>query len=314
LSPFYEALLERDEARAREAAGELSGHDLFLAVTRFAVLAFAPSQHAKHALLSCLSTYELREELGPRYDAALVECALYAAASRQPWSEPPLMEPPSVPGPEGFGDRLSAERWLAAHADDPHAYFSAAAHDFEDLGHALIVATAAWKLAPLLGEPGRFATLRTGVWEMVATRGPEWVPGAGFQGPATLPLLAEQLIAACEGDVVSAHSIFLLDAALECGDAEVLRRTMSFLIWSAVAKPPLSASRHESGGLAAALHTRPSEVPVYNLAKDYGATLKAHAIAKRWRQRFPSIDVDAFVATVEWNRVNGPSMDEWSFA
>src|SRR5207244_274736 len=64
------------------------------AIARFAVLAYAPAQHAKHALLSCLAAWEIRDLLGQRFGDALVECALYAATSRQPWSEPPILDPP----------------------------------------------------------------------------------------------------------------------------------------------------------------------------------------------------------------------------
>src|SRR5947209_6097776 len=146
------------------------------AVARFAVLAYAPAQHAKHALLCCLAAWDIRELLGARFEEAIVECAIYAAASRQPWSEPPILEPPP-PDPSASlhgGDRLEAERWLATHYQDEdfaRHYFAAAAEDFEDFGHKLIVANAAWRLAALLGEKGRYAALRVGVWEMVAYRG-----------------------------------------------------------------------------------------------------------------------------------------------
>src|SRR5258708_12926861 len=171
MNPFYEALIERDAAQARIAAADVHGQERFLSVARFAVLAYAPSQHGKHALLACLAAYELREELGPRYDDVLLECAIYAAESRQPWSEPPILEPPAPNdgAPEGFHDRLAAERWLSRrwHNDGfARDYFREAVHDFEDLGHSLIVANAAWKLAALLGEQGRHAVLRTGLWDM----------------------------------------------------------------------------------------------------------------------------------------------------
>ena len=83
MNPFYEALLERDADAARAAARayreEHSSHDLFLAVGRFAVLAYAPSQHAKHAMLATLAAYELRDDLGTSYDDMLIECAVYSA-------------------------------------------------------------------------------------------------------------------------------------------------------------------------------------------------------------------------------------------
>lgn len=190
VSELYEPLIEREIARIDETAlrfrREHSSEELFLAVARFAILAYAPSQHAKHALLAMLAAYELREESGERWDELLVECAKYAAQSRQPWSEPPLLDPPPV-GPDqrrdvaelreavAARDRLRAERWLAARIDDDDLardLFAVASDDFEDLGHKLIVANAAWNLAPILGEKGRFASLRVAVWEMVATARP----------------------------------------------------------------------------------------------------------------------------------------------
>src|SRR5258707_14056248 len=85
---FIESFLERDETEIRSAIREFrAGHssdELFLNVARFAVMAYAPSQHSKHALLACLSAYDIREECGERWDALLTEWAIYAAQSRQP--------------------------------------------------------------------------------------------------------------------------------------------------------------------------------------------------------------------------------------
>ena len=97
---FYDPFIERDVPAMRSAIADFrrehSSLDLFLAVARFAVLAYAPSQHAKHALLAALSAYDVREQLGDRWDELLVECAIYAAQSRQPWSEPPILDPPAL--------------------------------------------------------------------------------------------------------------------------------------------------------------------------------------------------------------------------
>src|SRR3954471_3433201 len=97
---LYEPFIERDLAAIPASVAAFrsnhSAEETWIEVTRFAVLAFAPSQHSKHALLACLSTWDLREELAPRFDEAIVECAIYAAASRQPWSEPPMLNPPKI--------------------------------------------------------------------------------------------------------------------------------------------------------------------------------------------------------------------------
>src|SRR5205823_6752981 len=111
---------------------------------------------------------------------------------RQPWSEPPMLDPPKI-GPDQRGDldelreaivasdRLRAERWLAKRyrdADFASDYLAVASDGFEDLGHKLIVATAAMRLADLLGEKGRYAMVRVGVWEMVAVGSREWGVGS----------------------------------------------------------------------------------------------------------------------------------------
>src|SRR5581483_2975125 len=152
----YDPLLERDEAGIRAAIREFrrahSAEELFAAITRFAVFAYAPSQHAKHAVIACLSAWEARDRIGERFDDVLTECAIYAAASRQPWSEAPITDPPAL-GPDQRGDieelreavaasdPLRAERWLAKRSGDPdfeRDFFAVAIDDFEDFGHKLI--------------------------------------------------------------------------------------------------------------------------------------------------------------------------------
>ena len=299
---LYDPFIERDVEGIRAAIAsfrrEHSSHDLFVAVARFAVLAYAPSQHAKHALLASLSAWDVREQLGDRWDELLTECAIYAAQSRQPWSEPPILDPPALaPDQRGDveelraavdeGDRLRAERWLAKRMHDTdlaHDYFTVATDDFEDLGHKLIVANAAWRLADLLGEKGRFAALRIGVWEMVAYKGERYVErGEALERDA----LMARLVAAAE-DIESLHRVFLLTAAR----AEVEARVRNYLT-------PLIPSVSEGPGRAGG--TLP--FPIYSLAKDCGAYLKSWAIGDEALKRAAKHSLD-----------HGPSFDEWSFA
>ena len=285
---LYEPLLERDLAAIPAAVAayrqQHTSEELFLAVARFAVMAFAPSQHAKHAMLAVLSAHDLREECGDRWDELLTECAIYAAQSRQPWSEPPIMEPPAAEGAPASlrdaTDRLSAERWLAAHLEDPGEILRVAAEDREDFGHKLIVADAAFRLAALLGKQGRYVTLRTAVWECVSYAGPKSAP---VEPSAEL---LDRLIGKCvqeRGSIESAHEVFHFAAAV--------------------------GASHDAGGLA-----RGGAPAIYKLARDYGQALKAHAVAKRLRPRFPTADLDGFVAACEENLASAPSFEEWSFA
>jgi len=265
------------------------------------VLAYAPAQHAKHALLCCLAAWEIRQELEERFDDALVECAIYTATSRQPWSEPPMLDPPPIEdaqrGDAGelreavrAADRLRAERWLAKrHAGHDFArdYFAVAADDFEDLGHKLIVANAAWKLANLLGEKGRYAALRVGVWEMVAYCGERYRERGGT---VSVDTLADNMVAN-RGDLESAHALFLYDAALETGQEKRVSDYLSHLI-----KPQHSAPS-----------TQHSALPIYSYARDCGEVLKSHAVAKR-------LGIDRIIAAAWDNLEHGPSLEAFSFA
>ncbi len=294
VSALYEPLIARDlgavQKAVREFRNDATSEELFLAVARFAVLSYAPSQHAKHAVLAALSTWELREEAGDLWDDLITECAYYAAASRQPWSEPPILTPPDVgqSAPADINelraaceaqDRLRAERWLARRLDDSclgDDLLTVAGEDLSDLGHKLIMTRAALKLVPILGDPGKYVTLRMAIWEMTAYRG---------EARTAVDRDLDGLIARCvaeNGSLESAHAVFLFDAALGDGEGAAVR------------------------GNAAP--------PVYRLGRDLGAALKAHAVSKRLRARFPQADVDGFVAAVHHNLEHGPSLEDWSFA
>lgn len=174
---LYEPLIERDldsiELAVERFLETQSEVDLWVAIARFAVLAYAPSQHAKRAVVACRSALVIRDECGSRWRDLLVECARYAAESRQPWSEPPILEPPAVDldaatdraeliAAIAAKDRLRAERWLSARL-----------HDCEDdlrslaKGDALLMLETALSLEPHLGAKGRFALLRMPIHELL---------------------------------------------------------------------------------------------------------------------------------------------------
>jgi hypothetical protein len=309
----YEPFIERDLAAVPAAVAEFRGahsaEETWTSVTRFAVLAFAPSQHSMHALLACLSVWDVREELGGKFDDAIVQCAIYAAASRQPWSEPPMLDPPKIDADQrgdagelreaiAASDRLRAERWLVKRYQDAgfaSDYFAVASDDFEDLGHKLIVASAAMRLADLLGEKGRYAMLRVGVWEMVAVgSGESGVGGRSLDLDSLCDALVANVI-----DIVSAHALFLFDAALQTNDDPVIARVVANL--SNMNVSPTPDTRQPT-----------PDVPVYPFARDYGACLKAHAIAKRLRPRFPNANFDGMLAAMHRNREK--SSEEMTFA
>ena len=310
----YEPFIERDLPAVPAAVADFraahSAEETWTAVTRFAVLAFAPSQHSMHALLACLSVWDLREDL--RFDDAITQCAIYAAASRQPWSEPPMLDPPKIePHQRGdieelreaiaASDRLRAERWLAKRyrdSDFTSDYFAVASDDFEDLGHKLIVATAAMRLADLLGEKGRYAMLRVGVWEMVAVGRGELEVRSGSVDLDSLCVALAANVIANDGDIVSAHAIFLFDVALQTNDDAVIARVANHLC-------EINAPTPDTQQPA-------PKLSVYPFARDYGACLKAQAIAKRLRARFPNADFGGMLAAMHRNLEK--SSEEMTFA
>jgi hypothetical protein len=248
---LYEPFIERDLDAIPAAIGQFlqthSEEDLWVAIARFAVLAYAPSQHAKRAVVACRSALVVRDELGPRWRGLLVECARYAASSRPPWSEPPILDPPavdtSVPTDRAeleeavrSGDRLRAERWLAARLDDREKDLRAASG-----GDARLMLEVALSLQAHLGERGRFALLRMPVHELLA--GPE---------PVDAPL--EDVVTRAieqKGAIEAVSRVFVLAAGLP-------------LVAEASAEPALNP---------------------YHLGRDFAQTLIAHDIARRLPNR-----------------------------
>ncbi|MEO8035132.1 MAG: hypothetical protein ABI837_11925 [Acidobacteriota bacterium] len=323
---LYEPMISRDvaalPAAVRRFRATHSQDELFAAVARFAVLAFAPSQHSKHALLSCLSAHELRVESGSRYDDLLTECAIYASSSRQPWSEPPVSDPPAIDRTQRGDldelraaiqskDRLRGERWLARRLEDeslPADLLRVASEDFDDLGHKVIIATASWRLASILGTRGLYVTLRNAIAELTGYHSAETYRERGVALDEAS--LLERLVDCAEfekGSLPSTHAIFLLDAGLEASevakDPGISARVRDFLTGSTSECAP-----------GESLPPAPVEVPIYRLARDYGQFLKSYAVAKRLRRRFPNSELDRFLAATQHNLLHGPSFEEFSFA
>jgi hypothetical protein len=258
-------------------------------------------------VICCRSAWDIRDDLGDRFDDVLTECAIYAAGSRQPWSEPPITDPPALdPNQRGdieelrecvaTGDRLRAERWLAKRyrdADFLRYYFAVASDDYEDLGHKLIVAVTASKLAEVFGEQGAYAALRIGIWEMTAYRGDSKPP----VGDVVANMIANR------GDIESAHAVFFYDAMREAGLPLTLH--------------PLPAGGEREHGVARSLaprergeggaERRVRGVPLYRLARDYGAYLKSFSVAKR-------LGDERIIAAAKYNLGHAPSFEEFSFA
>ncbi|HVR42381.1 MAG TPA: hypothetical protein VMS56_02950 [Thermoanaerobaculia bacterium] len=323
LRELYDPMLERDEQAIEAAAAAYAGRrgaiELFHAVSRFAVLAYNPSQHGKHALLAASSAWELRERLGTRWHELLTACAVYAANARLPWSEPPLLEPPPLEGEPPTleeiraalerGDRSAAERWLAGRIDLPgfeRDLFEIAALDLRDLGHPFLVTVAAWKISRLQDRHPSFAVLRAAVLEWCARRDdPPREPAADEPGEdrALAAALLDRVWRE-GGSLEALHDLALFDAALE---AEAFGAAPA-----AVARVRRTVETAAEGDGFPSPPGPPAE-PIYALARDYGAYLKAHAIAERLSRRFPDLSFERLVAAAGYN-LRSSSFDQWSFA
>jgi hypothetical protein len=139
MNEFYEPLIERDldaiPAAACAFAEEHSVDELYLAVARFSVLAYAPSMHSKRAVMACRAAHEVREVMAERWLDLVIECARYVAEARQPWSEPPILS---------SSEDLPSREELERDAGDD----------------ALLIIDTAFALIPILGEKGKAALLR----------------------------------------------------------------------------------------------------------------------------------------------------------
>jgi hypothetical protein len=310
-SALYEPLIERElaaiPAAARAFAAGHSADDLWIAVTRFAVLAYAPSQHAKRAVMACRATHDLRDALGERWMDMIVECARYAAESRQPWSEPPILDPPHLDAAQPHdlaelqaavdaNDRFRAERWLAARLDDAHEDLRSIAR-----GDAALMLDTAVGLEKLLGEKGRYALLRMVIAELLASSEDVSEP---------IETLIDLAIAE-RGSTDSVRNVFVARAAPH---PSPLPSAMK-LPWgegtlNLASTSPLSPPQPYRGGERARVRgaSRDALAP-YPLARDYAQTLIAHSIAHTLPAR-----QQEFLAAVHHNLEHGESFAEWSFA
>jgi len=321
VSLLYEPLIERDletiPSRVAEFAAAEGDHALFEAVARFAYLAYSPSQHGKHALLAVLAAHDLRETLGDRFVDLLSECAIYAAQSRQPWSEPPITDPPvvtdhDVPLSRALDSRSRelGEQWLSARfrSDDfREEFFVSSARNLADFGHNVTVAAGVWRLAGLLGDADRYPLLRVALFE--------WLSRNELEGPRPSSLSLGEIMRAVSRAVISEngslslHLLELMDAALTASesttDKEILVGVMGFVA--------LQLDAFESD--KARSLSRPSvEDCIYRLGRDYAGVLLAHSIRSRRSRQFPDVDFDAVCAAAALSRDTAASSEEWSFA
>jgi hypothetical protein len=159
----------------------------------------------------------------------------------------------------------------------------------------------------LYPDHARFAMLRNAVVEWTAYSEPSATTGEVPNGASLLDNIIEHIDAE-EGAIDAFHSLALFDAGIAAStitnDPTFARRVLSHLGSVDVSSVGSRASRPQLRG----------DAPVYRLARDCGAVLKACAIKERLKARYPDADFDRAIAAARYNLDHGPSMEEWSFA
>lgn len=315
---LLEPLLERDEDAIRAAigtlvqAGELSA--VADAVLQFALLAHAPSLHARSALLAVVASRGIALPDAAR-EALLCELAIYSAATRRPWSEPPIFEEPRAIGDSSdavvldaidAGDRETVEAWLAALRNAPQfrARLAAGAVAALSRNAESVVVTAACE--SLLGDVDVHA--EPAILRVIAS---EWTAADAAASSnreergRLASLLAERSVAS-GGDVFVSRSLLQLDAAMQLrawGAADAATRAVASIEVPAVDDAASqNAASHSSGP------------PVYRLARDFASWLLLTRAAPRLVAEFPSTDFDRVLAAAEENAKHGAAYEEWSLA
>jgi hypothetical protein len=336
-SRLYEPMIHRDldgireEIRRQQKAA--SNDELLAAVTRFATLAFTPSQHGKGSLFAAVAaSYLATEEARLDVAAMASECAVYASSVRPPWSEAPITDPPAVdeatPMLEELipimeaGERHAAEEWLARWLGerDARLFFDAATLDPSNEGQKAIVAVAAWRFAGRIPPQFAFAALRVAAAEWTSYSGPSGtdVPELRAGRQEIFGRLVDRY-AASGGSPLFFLQIARFDAALEIESLapEASKRIMASLCSSLDAGDPSEQEKSE-----ARLESRhrldrgeaDSPPPIYSYGRDFASYLQAYALRRRWMKDLDGERLNR-VCEIAWkNLESGPSFEEFSFA
>jgi len=305
---LYEPLISREIDQIAPAVlafqRENGRSELIAALSRFAILAFAPTEHGRHALFAIAAAASLVDDFPESANEILISCARYSASSRLPWSEPPIPDPPPVSDPEAYdaaalhravssGDRLDGERWLAANMDRTgfaSLFFNAALEDLSGFGHKLTVSVHAWNLAQAVPAAHRFAVLRIAPWEWTSSRSEE----LAIQAPSRLTL--DEAVHLCVASmekggesILDFHWLELLDAAVQAsaiaGSSAMLTKVLDAL-----------SGRVAGGGPGIVPRSSVLPPPAYDLSCDYAAFLQSFAIGKRLEGLVPSVSAARIAA------------------
>lgn len=322
---LYEPMLVRDAEETRATVSHhVSRHGaqaVMSAIVRFAVLAFTPSEHGKAALLSAAAASAILARV-ERAGDLIAECAIYSAGTRAPWSEPPVSDPPPLDRDQDDSietiraaidsrDRLGAERWLAKLLERENVaerFFDAAALTLARGESGVITAVAAWEIASQAPPRARFPILRVAV--------DEWTSNSDEEERIDVPTE--------EGDE---HVLLYRVAATylaQQGTPLAFRKVALFSALHAMAKMKAGAAARRSvatylfattsAGDVPAAGVSPEQPPIYPLARDYGAALRAFAARESLRGKYDEAFLAAICATALKNLDSSESYEEWALA
>jgi hypothetical protein len=321
-SPLFEAMLYRDRdaiASGIVAALADGGVDaLFKDLIRFAVLAFAPSEHGKAALLAVVAGSEIANALDD--SATLVRhCAEYQADTRTPWSEPPIGDPPALEASQRddfqeieeaiiHGDRLRGERWLAANLernDLAERFFSAAIAASGESLLTIPVAVALWKIASSVPDHVRFSILRNAVNDW--TQHPH-----EMRKSATSELLWSDELKRLSVDVARrGGSLLELQRLIALGSLHELEEAAGGEVARGAASAIMAEREEEtSAEMVSAAEPPP---PLYTLARDYATYL----ILYRMRPQLAGaagVDAANAILNAAWSEMQKENFEAWTMA
>lgn len=303
---LLEPLLVRDdEGIASSVSAQISeaGFPSALAqVAQFAILAYAPDQRARAALLSLEALGVIADRLPAELRSLqLIEMARMSADARRPWSEAPITTAPVTTTADARDDalqraviqrdRLAVERWIAHNCTSETfagRFFRCAARITDEEASPLRIAACAWRLADAVPDPYRFGVLRLAAVEWTA--GHQWLDDQGFGADAKPAHDASSIAGELISRYVDSEEPLLSFVAVEAFDASQFAFAM--------------ASRTTPSGLSSratiASVQRPGTRFLSDLRHspldDYGTAVRALGIAQRRSTEWNRESLDAMCA------------------
>lgn len=292
ITDLYEALLQRETDALRSSIDAILAagppEKLWLELTRFSLLALAPTEQSQHALLATIDAGSYVSN--PRCAApALAAVAAYLSVSRLPWSEAPILEPVVAGGVANVesivlaasgGPREIVEQAVEAVMDQRELLLQAAARLDDELRHASIIAGSIQRLVKIHPE-----LRRAGVRAIANC----WIAGAGsvhsrLEENSEIRDVATRYVES-NGDVAIFHQLLFADVTRHEGD-------------SIAGVPPVEADE---------------SLISYNLAKDYAAAFLITPLVSRLASTVEEELRLKVIDAARNNLASGPSFEEWLY-